>query len=169
MKHYYLLFALLFVTVVPLSYVIIFACAPKLILLFLHFPALTGKGVTCHILLVTGCVMDGILVKALFCLRHAAGWRQPSTPAIRSPIPHSTCHTPQPAHITLHYKGFSFPHLPRFNGTLLRFFRLLAFNSPLLLFVFLLHICWLQMVHHELMCCFVSPSEFEFVFCIGTR
>lgn len=165
MNRYYLLLAciaLLSITIVPLSYFIIFPCAPKLMLLFLYFLVLTGNSFACHVTLVTGCVMDGILVRALFCLRRAAGWRHPSTPASPLPPTHSTCHKPQPALLRI----FS-PQLPRFNGTLLPFFHLLAFCCPLLLFVFLLHICWLQMVHHHLMRCFMSPSEFAF--CIGTR
>lgn len=40
--------------------------------------------------------MDGILVRALFCLRQTAGWSPPPT-----------CHMSQLAHVTLHYQGFS--------------------------------------------------------------
>lgn len=73
--------ALLSIIVVPLLYFIIFACALKLMLLFLYLPALTGNGFACHVTPVTVCVMDGILVRALFCLRHAARQRHPATPA----------------------------------------------------------------------------------------
>lgn len=64
--------------------------------LFLYFSALTGNGFACHVTLVTGCVMDGILVRTLLCLRHTAGQRHPATS-------HSTCHAPHPAHVTLYY------------------------------------------------------------------
>lgn len=54
---------------------------------FLYFPALTANGFACHVTPVTGCVMDGILVRALFCLRHAARQRHPATPANPPPPP----------------------------------------------------------------------------------
>lgn len=140
--------ALLSITLLPLSYFIIFACAPKLMLLFLYFPALTGNGCACHVMLVTGCVMDGILVRALFCLRHAAGWRHLATPTIPpTPLPVTRRNLLTSPRIT---KDF-LPQLPRFNGTLLRLLHLLVFHSPLLLFVLLLHIYWSQMDHHHLL------------------
>lgn len=70
--------------------------------LFSYFSVLTGNGSACHVTLVTDCVMDGILVRALLCLRHTAGQKQSATS-------HSTCHTPHPAHVTLYYFRF-FPH-----------------------------------------------------------
>lgn len=63
-------------------------------LFFLHFPALTGNGFACRVTLVTGCVMDGILVRALFCLRHATGQRHPAT--------RTYTHTTQPPPLTLY-------------------------------------------------------------------
>lgn len=90
----------------------IFLPVPPTCTLFLYFPALTGNGFACHVMLVTGCVMDGILVRALFCLRHATGQRHPATCTYThthttQPLPHSTCHMQQPARVTLHYRGFS--------------------------------------------------------------
>lgn len=101
---------------------------------FLYFSALTGNGFACHVTLVTGCVMDGILVRALLCLRHTAGLRHPATS-------HSTCHAPHPAHITLYYEGFSLT-APRFRCSLA-----VAFHPCLVLFVSL-GICLLHTVHH---------------------
>lgn len=73
--------------------------------LFPYFSALTGSGFACHVTLVTDCVMDGILVRALLCLRHTVGRRRPATS-------HSTCHAPHPAHVTPHYLGFSLTASP---------------------------------------------------------
>lgn len=67
--------------------------------LFSYFSALTGSGFACHVTLVTDCVMDDILVRALLCLRYTAGQNHPATS-------HSTCHTPHPAHVTLYYLDF---------------------------------------------------------------
>lgn len=64
--------------------------------LFLYFTGLTGNGFACHVTLVTGWVMDGILVRALLCLRRTAGQRHPATS-------YSTCHAPHPAHVTMYY------------------------------------------------------------------
>lgn len=78
--------------------------------------------------------MDGILVRALLCLRHTAGLRHPATS-------HSTCHAPHPAHITLYYEGFSLT-APRFHCSLA-----VAFHPCLALFVSL-GIRFLHTVHH---------------------
>lgn len=60
------------------SYSIIFVLAyPRPCALFSHFSALTGNGFACHVRLVTDCVMDGILVRALLCLRHTVGQKHP--------------------------------------------------------------------------------------------
>ena len=64
--------------------------------LFSYFSALTRNGFACHVKLVTDCVMDGILVRALLCLRHTVGQKHPATS-------HITCHAPHPAHVTLYY------------------------------------------------------------------
>lgn len=72
--------------------------------LFLYFSALTGNGFACHVTLVTDCVMDGILVRALLCLRHTAGQQHPPTTTTTT-TSHSTCHAP--AHVPPYYLGFS--------------------------------------------------------------
>lgn len=92
---------------IAFNHIIIFSPVPlTCTLFFLHFPALTGNGFACHVTLVTGCVMDGILVRALFCLRHATGQRHHATRTYthttQPPPQHSTCHMPQPARVTLH-------------------------------------------------------------------
>lgn len=80
---------LCFLQFIAFNHIIIFLPVPLTCTLFLYFPTLTGNGFACHITLVTGCVMDGILVRALFCLRHATGQRHPAT--------HTYTHTTQPA------------------------------------------------------------------------
>lgn len=65
--------------------------------LFSYFSALTGSGFACHVTLVTDCVMDSILVRALLCLKHTAGQKHPAN---------STCHAPHPAHVSLYYLDF---------------------------------------------------------------
>lgn len=119
--------------------------------LFSYFSALTGNGFACHVTLVTDCVMDGILVRALLCLRHAAG--QKPTPHHHHPATsRSTCHAPHPAHVTPYYLGFSLPASPFFRATLPRLsIHLLAFHSRLALFVFPLCISLPQTVHHCLL------------------
>lgn len=87
------------------SYSIILVLAyPRPVLSFLYSSALTESGFACHVTLVTDCVMDGILVRALLCLRHTAGQKHPATS-------HSTCHAPHPAHVTLYYLDFLLPLL----------------------------------------------------------
>lgn len=72
--------------------------------LFLYSSALTGNGFACHVTLVTDCVMDGILVRALLCLRRTTGQKHPLAS-------HSTCHASHPAHPTLYYLDFLLPLL----------------------------------------------------------
>lgn len=143
---------LLSITVSLLSYSIIFVLAyPHPVLSFLYFFslffALTGNGFACHVTLVTDCVMDGILVRALLCLRHTAGQRHLATS-------HSTCHAPHPAHVTLHYLDF---HSCRFS-----FSKQPCFGFPPICWHFtlvwhylslLLCICVLQTVHHCFILC----------------
>lgn len=86
--------------------------------LFSYFSALTGSGFACHVTLVTDCVMDGILVRALLCLRHTAGQKQPPPPPtlpvthralLTSPCITSIFFLPRLLlETTLHYLSFSF-------------------------------------------------------------
>lgn len=78
---------------ISFNHIIIFLPVPPTCTLFLYFPALTGNGFACHVTLVTGCVMDGILVRALFCLRHATGQRHPATRTYTHTPPNPPTHT----------------------------------------------------------------------------
>lgn len=70
-----------------------------------YFSALTGNGFACHVPLVTDCVMDGILVRALLCLRHTVGHK------------HHHCHLP---HCLSHTPLLVSPHITKNFSSLLR-------------------------------------------------
>lgn len=100
--------------------------------LFLCSSASTGNGFACHVTLVTDCVMDGILVRALLCLRRTTGQKHPLAS-------HSTRHASHPAH--------PHPVLLRFSLTTSAFSKQPCSTSP--------SICWLftHIWHYLSFCC----------------
>ena len=126
--------------------------------LFLYFSALTGNGFACHVTLVTDCVMDGILVRALLCLRHTAGQQHPP------PHTHHHHHLPlylsctapcsrHPALLRIFSRRFTFSTQPCRGSPSICW----LFYSRLALFVFLLWIWLRQTVNHCLILCSVIP------------
>lgn len=130
-----------------------FLPVPPTCTLFLYFPALTGNGFACHVMLVTGCLMDGILVRALFCLRHATGQRHPATcththhPTSPHTLPVTCCNLLASPCI----KEDFLPQLSCSDGTSPRFFHLLVFFP--------------HFGRRVSPCCFVSLSAFAVCIC----
>lgn len=150
MNRYYLFLPLhCFQSQLFLCHIVLFLPVPPTRAPFLYFPALTGNGFACHVTLVTGCVMDGILVRALFCLRHTAGWRRPATPPTPPLYTQTHTHTP-----TLPY--LSHAATCSHHPTLLRIFSL-SFPPISMAPRCCSFICWhFALLHHYLSSCCVT-------------